>query len=48
MSYLSPFMLSMGTKNKGAVMAKMELTKRNIDKIPFTTGGQVDYWDTKI
>lgn len=28
-------------------MAKIEITKRNIDKIPFTTGGQVDYWDTK-
>lgn len=28
-------------------MPTIELTKRNVDKIPFTTEGQVDYWCTK-
>jgi hypothetical protein len=31
------------------VMPKMQLTKRNIDKmIPFTESGQVDYFDTEL
>lgn len=29
-------------------MAKLALNKRNIDKIPFTEKGQVDYWDTTL
>jgi len=29
-------------------MPKRALTKRNIDKIPFTEKGQVDYWDTSL
>lgn len=30
-------------------MPKLHLTKRNIDsKTPFTTSGQVDYWDTSL
>jgi len=29
-------------------MPKLQLTKRNIDKIPFAEKGQVDYWDTAL
>lgn len=29
-------------------MKRMPLTKRNIDKIPFTTEGQATYWDTEL
>ncbi len=29
-------------------MPKMQLTKRNIDKLPFTESGQVDYFDTDL